>query len=80
MIKTILLIKKVELYNRFIEYINKYKTNALPTKKEINSQFIEELIIYQSIDNLFYKIYVIWIGLIFIRFYLFCITKNFIKI
>ena len=42
MVKTILLIKKIELYNRFIEYINKYKTNELPTKKEINSQFIEE--------------------------------------
>ena len=35
--------KKMELYNRFIGYINKYKTNELPTKKEINSQFIEEL-------------------------------------
>lgn len=32
MVKTILLIKKIELYNKFVGYINKYNTNELPTK------------------------------------------------
>ena len=35
--------KKVELYNRFIEYLSKYKTNELPSKEEINEGFIKKL-------------------------------------
>ena len=33
--------KKTELYNRFIEYLNKYKNDELPSKEEINSKFIK---------------------------------------
>ena len=35
--------KKTELYNRFIEYLNKYKNDELPSKEEINSKFIKKL-------------------------------------
>ena len=35
--------KKIELYNRFIEYLNKYKNDELPSKEEINSKFIKKL-------------------------------------
>ena len=35
--------KKIELYNRFIGYLSKYKTNELPSKEEISSEFINEL-------------------------------------
>ena len=35
--------KKIELYNRFIEYLNKYKTSELPSKEEINEEFIKKL-------------------------------------
>ena len=35
--------KKIELYNRFIGYLSKYKTNELPSKEEINSELIKEL-------------------------------------
>ena len=35
--------KKIELYNRFIGYLSKYKTNELPSKEEINSVLIKEL-------------------------------------
>ena len=33
--------KKIELYNRFIEYLSKYKNDELPSKEEINSKFIK---------------------------------------
>ena len=35
--------KKIELYNRFIDYVSKYKNDELPSKDELNSNFIEEL-------------------------------------
>ena len=35
--------KKIELYNRFIEYLSKYKNDELPSKEEINSKFIKKL-------------------------------------
>ena len=35
--------KKIELYNRFIDYLNKYKNDELPSKEEINSKFIKKL-------------------------------------
>ena len=35
--------KKIELYNRFIEYLNKYKNDELPSKEKINSKFIKKL-------------------------------------
>ena len=35
--------KKIELYNRFIDYLNKYKNDELPSKEEINSNFIKKL-------------------------------------
>ena len=35
--------KKIELYNRLIGYLSKYKTNELPSKEEINSELIKEL-------------------------------------
>ena len=35
--------KKTELYNRFIEYLNKYKNDELPSKEKINSKFIKKL-------------------------------------
>ena len=34
--------KKIELYNRFIEYLSKYKNDELPSKEEINSKFIKK--------------------------------------
>ena len=33
--------KKIELYNRFIEYLSKYKANELPLKEEVNLNFIK---------------------------------------
>ena len=35
--------KKVELYNRVIDYLIKYKSCELSSKEEINSKFIDEL-------------------------------------
>ena len=35
--------KKIELYNRFIEYLSKYKNDELPSKEEINLKFIKKL-------------------------------------
>ena len=35
--------KKVELYNRVIDYLIKYKSGELSSKEEINSKFIDEL-------------------------------------
>lgn len=35
--------KKIELYNRFMDYASKYKNDKLPSKEELNSNFIEEL-------------------------------------
>ena len=35
--------KKIELYNRFIEYLSKYKNDELPSKEEINSRIIKKL-------------------------------------
>ncbi len=35
--------KKIELYNRFIEYLSKYKNDELPLKEEINLKFIKKL-------------------------------------
>ena len=35
--------KKIELYNRFIEYLSKYKNDELPSKEEINAKFIKKL-------------------------------------
>jgi hypothetical protein len=35
--------KQLELYNRFTDYISKYNPEILPSKEEINQQFIEEL-------------------------------------
>ena len=35
--------KKIEVYNRVIDYLSKYKSDEIPKKEEINSKFIEEL-------------------------------------
>ena len=35
--------KKIELYNRFIEYLSKYKNDELQSKEEINLKFIKKL-------------------------------------
>ena len=35
--------KKIELYNRFIEYLSKCNTNELPSREEVNLKFIKEL-------------------------------------
>ena len=34
---------KIEVYNRVIDYLSKYKSDEIPKKEEINSKFIEEL-------------------------------------
>ena len=43
--------KKIELYNRFIDYLNKYKNDELPSKEEINSNFIKKLDRLQENNN-----------------------------
>ena len=35
--------KKIELYNRLIDYANKYKNSELPSIEELNSNFIKKL-------------------------------------
>ena len=35
--------KKIEVYNRVIDYLSKYKSDEIPKKEEINSKFIGEL-------------------------------------
>ena len=35
--------KKIEVYNRVIDYLSKYKSDEIPKKEEINLKFIEEL-------------------------------------
>ena len=35
--------KKIELYNRFKEYLSKCNTNELPSREKVNLKFIKEL-------------------------------------